>query len=157
MYLGLFDGLVDGCHEIFDAIKVWDGHWKLPFHPGCTFEGGTRAISWLVNTSINKTKPVKPVYYALYPIGWTTELVAKGFNAGYLTGIKVCKWPPMFLEDVLFGGYDLITWREHRKGFENRALPFSLKYGCVTYMYDGDMDYRRGPEKAPSKPPRKRD
>jgi len=154
--LGPFDGVVDGVHELYDALKIWDGHWKLPIHPGCTYEGGTRLLSWIVNKGIiAHTKRVKPVYYALLPIGGVFELAARGFNAGFLIGIKICKWPPMLLEGLTFGGYDLITCRERRGAFRNRRLPFSFKCGCIYYMYDGDMNYRRGPEKAPSKPPRK--
>lgn len=156
VFLGPLDGLADALHELYDAFKIWDGHWKLPIHPGCTYEGGTRLASWIVNSAIKQTKPVKPVYYALYPVGWIFDLNARGWNAGFLIGIKICKWPPMLLEGLVFGGYDLVTFREKRGIFRQRKLPFSFKSGCVFYMYDGDMDYRRGPEKTPSKPPRKR-
>jgi len=150
------DGVADGFHELFEAFKIWDGHWKLPIHPGCTYEGGTRALSWLVNRGlIDRTKPVKPVYYALYPGGGFFELVARGFNSGFLIGIKVCKYPPILLEGVVFGGYDFLTFRENRGAFRDKALPFSWRSGCLLYMYEGDMNYRRGPEKAPSKPPRR--
>lgn len=155
--LGFFDGIMDSAHELFDAVKIWDGHWKLPFHPGCTFEGGTRFLAFVVNkVLVEPTKPAKPLYYTLLPIGWSTDLIARGFNAGYLTGIKLCKWPPMLIESLVFGGWDLITFREKRGPFKDRKLPFSFKSGCVFYMYDGDMDYRKGPETPPSKPPRER-
>jgi hypothetical protein len=155
LVMGPLDGLVDGAHELFDAIKIFDGHWKIPFHPGCTTEGGTRFVSWVFNKGlVQRTKPVKPVYYALYPLGWIVELNAKGWNAGYLIGIKLCKYPPMLAEGLFFGGYDFITFRENRGAFRQRMLPFSWKSGCVLYTYEADMNHRRGPEKAPSKPPR---
>jgi hypothetical protein len=73
-------------------------------------------------------------------------------------GIKFNKWaPPIVAEAVIFGGYDLITLREHRGTFIGKTLPFSFRSGCIGYMYEGDMNFRRGPEKAASKPPRNKD
>jgi hypothetical protein len=156
MVLGIVDGPMDGAHQLFDAVKTVDGHFKLPPHPGCTYEGGTRFVSWIFNKGlVEQSKPVKPVYYTLHPTGWILDLNAKGWNAGYLIGIKICKWPPMLAEGLSFGVYDLVTFREHRGEFRGKLLPFSLETGCAGYIYEADMNYRRGPEKAPSKPPRK--